>query len=71
MIHNSVINMVKVRENIIDAINSKLLNIGQTSGRAEMHSGGFNSLMESLNHVDRLIADMAPKVEEPKAKKTQ
>ena len=72
MIHNNMINLEKVKSNIEDAIFSKLLNIGQTSGRAELHSAGFNSLVESLQHIERMIAENKPKAEEPKAKtKTQ
>ena len=72
MIHNNMINLETVKKNLEDAIFSKLLNIGQTSGRAEMHSPGFNALVESLQHIEKMIAEQQPKAEEPKvSKKTQ
>lgn len=72
MIHNNMVDLNKIKTNIEDAINSKLINLMQNSGRAEMHSAGFNSLFDSLSNIERMIAESQPKVEEPKApKKTQ
>lgn len=55
MLHNSMIDLNKVSNNLKEAINSKLLNMGANSGRCEMHVAGFADLVKAHGIIEHWL----------------
>ena len=56
MLHNANVDLNKVLANIEQAIHSKLLILGQSSGHAEMHATSFASLLALQESILAAIA---------------
>lgn len=56
MLHNAQVDLKKVLANIEQAIHSKLLILGQSSGHAELHATAFASLLRIRDELTEAIA---------------
>lgn len=56
MLHNANVDYDVVKKNLEEALYSKLLNMGQNSGKCEMHAAGFVHLTEALKIVNEAIS---------------